>query len=67
MFKVKKLFLKPLENPRTLLEVSELKVNTEGIEGSEECLNLRQVLFLPSSTIQEFTLNAGDLKENIVT
>lgn len=68
MFRVQKLFLKQSSNPKTILEVSDLNVSKEeGIEGSKKCLNFRQVLILPSSTFQEFKINAGELNENIVS
>lgn len=50
----------------TLQRVEEMHACIDGIAGNVRCSPLRQVLLLPQSTIDEFALRPGDLRENIV-
>ena len=43
-----------------------LELNLDGIIGNIPCLPLRQVLIIPSLTLDKFSLDLGDLRENIV-
>jgi hypothetical protein len=43
-----------------------LRFSTNGIAGGARCNPLRQVLILPSSSLTEFNLSPGDLRENLV-
>lgn len=65
MIRVKKIMLKTTKGG-PLKEVSEIQVSPDGIADALACLPQRQVLLLPESTLQEFNLQPGDLRENIL-
>lgn len=60
-----KLLYKPARY-QPLVEVQELAVSTEGVVGAAPALPLRHVLIVPRSTIDEFRLAPGDLRENVI-
>lgn len=51
---------------RPLVEVDRLMVSTKGIYGAVPSLPIRQVLIVPQSTLDQFRLSPGDLRENVV-
>lgn len=61
---IKRLFLKK-ENGSTD-EVSSLDLNENGVVGARETHHYRQLLLLPESTLREFNLKPGEMKEDIV-
>jgi hypothetical protein len=54
------------QSGKPLLPVDQFNFDTNGIRGNVPCLPLRQVLLLPRSTLERFSLKAGYLKENVV-
>ena len=63
---VKHLFVKYVHG-ESLVSVNKIAVSVvEGIIGSVPSLPYRQVLLLPATTLQEFELQPGDLRENII-
>ena len=54
------------QSGKPLLPVEQLDFDTNGIIGNIPCLPLRQVLIVPQSTLKQFSLKAGDLRENVV-
>ncbi|MFN7160334.1 MAG: MOSC domain-containing protein [Candidatus Gracilibacteria bacterium] len=66
MIQVMHLFLKPTHG-KPMMHADTLHVKDDGqIVGNVECSTLRQILILPSETIHDFSLQPGDLKENII-
>jgi MOSC domain-containing protein YiiM len=65
MIVVKKIMLKTAKG-MPLKEVSEMNVSPDGVADTLSCLPQRQVLLLPFSTLLEFGLRPGDLRENIL-
>ncbi len=63
---IEQLFYKEADPARELIETSSLYLTLEGIESSFQHHSLKQVLILPSSTLTDFGLQAGQLKENII-
>lgn len=59
------LFYKP-ERYKPVVETSELSVSTKGISGAIDAAPIRHVLIVPRRTLDEFGLQPGDLRENIV-
>jgi len=51
---------------KPLSSVEKFSFDTNGITGNLPCLPLRQVLLLQRSTLEKFSLNPGDLRENII-
>ena len=51
---------------QSLCRSMKIDVRLDGIVGNVPCLPLRQVLLLPSSTLADFSLEPGDLRENVV-
>lgn len=62
---VTNLFLKTKRKGH-LTEASQLRVARRGIEGNVAVSPIRQVLIVPFSTLLQFQLRPGDLRENIV-
>ncbi|EGQ8057396.1 MOSC domain-containing protein [Vibrio alginolyticus] len=60
------LFIKNSNQDSFMTRKEQISVNNDGIDGHIKCHTFRQVLILPSSTLKEFNLKAGQLKENIV-
>lgn len=60
-----KLFYKP-ERYEPVVETPELSVSTIGIHGAVHAEPIRHVLIVPISTFTGFSLQPGDLRENIV-
>lgn len=58
--------LKKKRGDETLKAVSSLVLSRLGIEGAAETLCTRHLLILPSSTLINFGLQPGDLRENVV-
>ncbi len=65
MIVVKTLMLKTAKG-MPLKEVSEMNVSPDGVADTLSCLPQRQVLLLPFSTLLEFGLRPGNLRENIL-
>jgi len=65
MIVVKTLMLKTAKG-MPLKEVPEINVSPDGVADTLSCLPQRQVLLLPTSTLLEFGLQPGDLRENIL-
>lgn len=59
------LFYKP-NRYKPMVETSELSVSTSGITGAVDAPPIRHVLIVPTSTLAEFQLKPGDLRENLV-
>ena len=49
-----------------MVRVEALSFTTEGISGAVRSEALRHVLIIPNSTLEQFQLKPGDLRENIV-
>ena len=62
---VEQLFLKPLAN-NALVKTQALSVETAGVVGNSIQHPWKQLLLLPRDTLDEFALQAGQLKEDIV-
>jgi len=58
--------LKAKRGDETLKDVSSLELSNFGIEGAAETLPTRHLSLLPDSTLIEFGLKPGDLRENLV-
>lgn len=63
--KVIQLFVKT-KRGAPLVPANNLEFTPNGIVGGVPCQPLRQVLFLPKSTLDEFLLAPGDIRENII-
>jgi hypothetical protein len=59
------LFYKPGRR-ESMQPVGSLAVSPAGIAGAVDAPPIRQLLILPKSTLVEFSLQAGDLRENVV-
>ena len=59
------LFLKP-QRRQPMVAVDHLLVSPNGIADSVATLAMRQVLIVPVTTLEEFGLKPGDLRENVV-
>lgn len=62
---VENLFIKQTKGS-ALCAVQSLRFSRAGIDGNAPCSPLRQILILPRSTLDEFSLQPGNLRENIV-
>lgn len=62
---VKNLFIKQVKGA-ALCAVHKLRFSRAGIDGNLPCSPLRQILILPLSTLDEFALQPGSLRENVV-
>ena len=63
---IEQLFYKATDPVKNVLEASSLSLTLEGIRSSLKQHALKQVLLLPNSSLTDFELQAGQLKENIV-
>jgi MOSC domain-containing protein YiiM len=59
------IFHKP-QRRAPMVEVPSISVSSDGIDGSVPSAPIRHVLIVPSSTLEEFSLKPGDLRENLV-
>jgi hypothetical protein len=59
------LFLKPARRD-PMAAVSALSVTPEGLNGSVDAPTIRQLLIVPKTSLDEFDLRPGDLRENVV-
>jgi len=59
------LFYKP-ERYKPVVAASELSVSPSGIKGAIYAAPIRHVLIVPRTTLTEFRLEPGDLRENLV-
>jgi MOSC domain-containing protein YiiM len=50
----------------SLVNVTEMDVSPNGIDGAVYAAPMRHVLIVPLSTLNEFSLRPGDLRENLV-
>lgn len=63
---IESLFIKQSNQDLFMTPKEQIEVSQNGIYGHIECHKFRQVLILPNSTLKEFNLQAGQLKENIL-
>lgn len=63
---IESLFIKQSSQDLFMTQKEQIKVSQNGIDGHIQCHQFRQVLILPNSTLKEFNLQAGQLKENIL-
>ncbi|MCS0351525.1 hypothetical protein ND920_07785 [Vibrio ordalii] len=59
-------FIKNSSQDLLMTRKEQIKVTKDGINGHIKCHIFRQVLILPTSTLNEFNLKAGQLKENLL-
>lgn len=63
---VEQLFIKPSEQDFFMTPTERLITSPDGIYDHVKCHNWRQILILPRSTLNEFGLHPGQLKENLI-
>ena len=63
---IESIFIKSSSHDFFMTRKEEIKVDKIGIEGHIRCHKFRQVLILPKSSLKEFNLKAGQLKENLL-
>lgn len=59
------ILIKP-HHRQPLKEVNQIKFSPDGLEGNLTCNPFRQVLILPTKVLQDFSLQPGDLRENLI-
>ncbi|QFI39130.1 MOSC domain-containing protein [Moritella marina ATCC 15381] len=63
---IEKLFIKSSSQETSMTVKEKLIISSKGIHGHNDCHKWRQVLILPRSVLEEFGLEPGQLKENIL-